>query len=439
MFHAKTVSVATALSALAGTAAAQSSGLDLDRAYASELRAEADTRASFLSNGQPAGLSVSAVLQARYMVNLRDAQSGADLGDDDTTLGFDIPRAQLRMSGRVTDSISGHLSFDFGAAETNGRNDAGTAELHTAFAAWSLNDQWAMLIGQWHNPVVAEEAIEAEFGLAVERSVVNEFFNPGYTQGVAAAYTSDNWKFVGAFSDGAAYIGNQNTANSPFNSSAENDFGLTGRLDFLVSGTWDQFGSFSSWRGSNSGVKIGLGGHYQQQGNTNPGNSEWGVLGGVDADEIGVGLWTIDAMVKGDGWNLFAAYVGHHIDVDLTAGGSLPTIINHGGVIQGGYFVSDQVELFGRFDALFLDSDLSDLAGTDEDDFYFLTAGLNYFLVPESHAAKFTVDAVYSFTDTDTLDALSPEPGGFSGPSTTGLLGSSDGELLLRAQLTLVF
>lgn len=428
---------AALIAAAAGSAFGQS-GLDLDRAYASELRADADNRASLLGLNEQANITISAVLQARYMFSTRDEQSGEDLGDNDTTLGFDIPRAQIRMSGRVTDQISAHASFDFGAAETNGRNDSGTATLLTAYAAWALDDAWTLLIGQWHNPVVAEEAIEAEFGLAVERSVVNEFFNPGYTQGLAAAYTSDNWKFVGAFTDGAAYIGNEDTANSDFASGGENDFGLTGRVDFLISGTWDQFASFSSWRGSNSGVKLGFGGHYQQQGDTNPATGVWGAFGDVAVDSIDVALWTVDAMVQGDGWNLFAAYVGHLIDATPTLG-PLPEIINHGVVVQGGVFVSDQTELFGRYDALFLDSDLADLAATDGDDFHYLTAGVNYFLVPESHAARFTVDAVYSFDDTETLDTAAPDPGGFNGPSTTGLLGQSDGELLLRAQMTLVF
>lgn len=432
-----TASIAATIAALAGTAAAQS-GLDLDRAYASELRADADNRASLLGMNEQANITVSALLQARYMLSTRDEQTGVPLGDNDNTLGFDIPRAQIRINGQVTESISGHISFDFGASEFNGRNAAGTGTLLTAYGAWALNDSWTLLIGQWHNPVVAEEAIEAEFGLAVERSVANEFFNPGYTQGVAAAYTGDNWKFVGAFSDGAAYIGNGNTANSPFNSPAENDFGLTGRADFLVSGTWDQFGGFASWRGSNSGVKIGVGGHYQEQGETNPGTSIWGVFGGLPINTMDVTLWTADVMIKGDGWNIFAAYIGHLIDAEPTLG-SLPDIINHGLVVQGGVFVSDQAELFGRYDAIFLDSDLSNLAGTSGDDFHYLSAGVNYYLIPESHAARFTVDAVYSLDDTDTLDALAPAPGGFNGPSTTGLLGSSDGELVLRAQMTLVF
>lgn len=428
---------ASALVLTAGSAFAQS-GLDLDRAYASELRAEAQERASFLGTNNASNISVSAVMQARYMASFRDEQSGSPLGDDDTTLGFSIPRAQIRLSGQVTESVSGHVSFDFGSAESNGRYSGGMGHLLTAFGAWAADDNWTLLIGQWHNPVVAEEGVEAEFGLAVERSLVNEFFNPGYTQGVAAVYTGDNWKGLVAFSDGAAYIGNGNTANSSFTSAAENDWNVTGRLDFLVSGTWDQFSDFASWRGSNYGLKIGAGGHYQQQGNTNPSTGTWGVLGGVAYDEIDIALWTVDAMVQGDGWNVFVAYVGHQIDVTPTVG-SLPNFVNHGVVAQGGLFVTDQTELFARYDGLFLDSDLVSTAGTTEDNFHYLTGGFNYFLVPESHAAKFTADVVYSFNNTDTLDALAPSPGGFNGPSTTGLLGVSDGELLLRAQMTLVF
>lgn len=428
---------ATALFVFAGSAFAQT-GLDLDRAYASELRAEAQDRASFLDAGAASNISVSALMQVRYMANFRDEQAGGSLGDDDTTVGFSMPRAQIRLSGQVTDSISGHVSFEFGAAETNGRYDTGVGHLLNAYGAWAVDDNWTLLIGQWHCPVVAEEGVESEFGLAVDRSAVNEFFNPGYSQGVAGIYTGDNWRAIGAFSDGAAYIGNPDTANSAFDSAGENDWGFTGRLDFLISGTWDQFTDFASWRGSNYGLKLGAGGHYQQQGNTNPSTGTWGVLGGVAYDEIEVSLWTFDAMVQGDGWNVFAAYVGHQVDVTPTVG-TLPAFVNHGVVVQGGMFVNDQTELFARYDGIYLDSDLSGIASTTEDNFHYLTAGFNYFLVPESHAAKFTVDAVYSFNNTDTLDALAPSPGGFNGASTTGLLGESDGELVLRAQMTLMF
>lgn len=423
-----------------GTAVAQT-GLDLDRAYASELRAESDSRSSFLGANTATGLDVEVMMQTRYTANFRDEQPGATpFGDNDTTIGFTIPRAQVRLSGQVSDNISGRVVFDFGDAELAGRNAAGSAVLLEAYAAWAVNEQFSLLIGQWHNPVVGEEYIAPEKGLAVERSVTNEFFNPGYTQGVAGIFSGDNWRFIAAIADGATYFGDAGSINSPFNSSGENDFGITGRFDYVVSGTWDQFGDFTSWRGSNYGLKLGAGGHWQTKGNTNPGTIPNTILGSLD--EIDITLWTLDAMVQGDGWNVFAQYIGHHIDATPTTG-TLPDITNHGVIVQGGVFVNDQTELFARYDALFLEEDLEALTGGTETDLHFLTAGFNYYLVPESHAAKFTADVLYSFSNTDVLDVFDltgagATPGNFNGP-TTGLLGLSDGELAVRGQMTLVF
>lgn len=426
------VAFAAALAACAGSALAQT-GLDLDRAYASQMRADAETRASFLGLNARPNVDASVVLQARYMASLRDERSGDDLGDDDTTLGFDVPRAQLRLSGRVTDRITGHVRFDFGAAESG---DAGTATLLDAFAAWELSDQWTLRIGQWQSPLLTEDAVDDELGLAVETSVANAFFSPGYTQGVGAERTGDNWKFFVGLSDGAALPGGADPANSGFDSPAEADWAVTARADLLVSGTWDQFDAFTSWRGSNTGLRLGVGGHFQQHGRTNPSAFTWDALGGVGVEDVDMAIWTVDASYHADGWNLYAAYLGNHVDASPTVG-DLPSFVNHGVVVQGGVFVSDQVELFGRYDALYLDSDLEDAAGAGDRDLHFVTAGLNYYLVPESHAARFTADAVYSFSDTGVLDALGP--GGAWDAASTGLLGVSDGELLLRAQLTLVF
>lgn len=432
--------IALSLLTVCGSAMAQT-GLDLDRAYASELRAESDARSSFLGANTATNLDIEVMFQARYTANFRDdLDSGPALGDNDTTLGFSIPRAQVRMSGQVSDNISGRLVFDFGDAELAGRNTAGTAVLLEAYAAWAVNEELSFLIGQWHNPVVGEEYIAPEKGLAVERSVTNEFFNPGYTQGVAGIYSGDNWRFILAVADGATYFGDAGSINSPFNSSGENDFGVTGRFDYVVSGTWDQFGDFTSWRGSNYGLKLGAGGHWQTKGNTNPGTIPNTILGSLD--EIDITLWTVDAMVQGDGWNVFAQYIGHHIDATPVAG-TLPDITNHGVIVQGGFFANDQTEIFARYDALFLDEDLEALTGGTETDLHFLTAGFNYYLVPESHAAKFTADVIYSLSDTSVLDAFDLNadgsgPGDFNGP-TTNILGQSDGEFAVRAQMTLVF
>ncbi|MBL4592140.1 MAG: hypothetical protein JKY96_09300 [Phycisphaerales bacterium] len=439
------------LAALSGMAIAQS-GLDLDRAYAAELRADADSRSSLLgasSNG--AGINVQVMTQMRYTANFRDELTAGALGDNDTTVGFTNPRTQVRLSGAVEGTdISGMVVFDFGNATDNGRHADGTAELLVAMGVWAINDDWTMLFGQWHNPVVAEEGFNAENTLAVERSGMNEFFNPGYTQGVVFAYTgSDSFKFIGALADGATYAGNPSPTNSAINSQAENDFGFTGRFDYLASGTWDQFADTTSWKGSNYGAKIGAGFHYQTAGGTNPstsaggGNAIFTALLGEAVDEMDITLWTIDAQIEGDGWSVFAAYVGHKLDAKgITAGNDLD-LTNHGVVVQGSYFFTDQYEVFARYDAIFWDDVLTAAGGAGADDTSSaITVGANYYFIPESHAAKFTLDVVFTLDNSLVADVVTGAAGGTVGSSdstTTGLLGLSESETMIRGQMTLLF
>lgn len=420
---------ALVLSAMSGLAMGQS-GLDLDRAYATQLRSDAETRSSLLGNTNSANLDIEVMTQFRYMFNSRDELTPGALGDDDTTMGFDTPRTQVRLSGSVTDDISALIVFDFGSAE-NGTAQ-GTANLLVAQGAWTLNDNWTLLFGQWHVPVMSSENFAPEHTLAVEKSFTNEFFNVGYSQGLALAYGGDNFKFVGAFCDGAEYITNYGAvSNSAFNAPGESDVSLTARVDWLVEGTWDQFADATSWRGSNYGVKLGGAFHWQTQGDTNPSDNSGGTIPGYD--DTTVSLWTLDAQVEGDGWNAMAQYVGHDVDISATTDVSYT---NHGFILQGGMFVSDQVELFGRYDIIMLDDAL--VAANTDDNYQSITAGMNYYLVPESHAAKFTLDAVFTLDESTNIDAIYGGVGS-NDPSATGLLGLSDSEFLLRGQLTLVF
>jgi len=419
-----------ALATLSGMAMGQTS-LDLDRAYASELRSDAQTRSSLLGTGNGANIDIEIMTQIRYTFNSRDELTAGALGDSDTTVGFSAPRTQVRMSGGVEGTdISGLVIFDFGAAE-NGTTE-GQANLLVAQGAWALNENWTFLFGQWHNPVLGSENFVAEKTLAADRSFTNEFFNVGYTQGVAFAYGSDNFKFVGAFADGAEYITNYGTvSNSAFNAPGENDFGVTGRVDWLVEGTWDQFADATSWRGSNYGVKIGAGAHWQSQGDTNPADNSGGGIAGYE--DTTVTFWTVDAQVEGDGWNFFAEYVGHRVEINATTD---LDYTNQGVIVQGGMFFSDQWEGFARYDVVILD-DVLVAAGTD-DKFQNVTVGFNYYFVPESHAAKFTLDATFVLDESTNMDALMGGVGS-NDPSATGILGLSDSEFALRGQLTLVF
>ena len=421
-----------ALVTMSGSALAQS-GLDIDRAYAAELRADANTRSSLLGS---AGSAIDAEIftQFRYTYNTVDEVGGSTLGDNDTTVGFSTPRTQVRLSGAVEGTdITGHVSFDFGGAFDHGASGGafgdGGATLRDAYATWGIDDNWTFLFGQMKNPLNFESNVAPEFSQGVERSLTNSFFDVGYTQGIALNYSDDEWKFTAVLSDGP------NAANTFYNSGAESDISITGRLDWLISGNWDQFNDFASWQGSNTGFRVGAGLHWSQAGDTNPTSTT--------VDTATVTSWTVDGQYEGDGWGVFASYQSTNVDNDLIAGGSVDQT-DDGLVIQGNMFLTEQFELFARYDMIILEDDaaaITPLAATDDDAYSTLTIGFNYYLVPESYAARFSMDVAFGLDDTSGLTTR-----GFSDVATTGYVGSTiaggvtyESDLMIRGQFSLLF
>jgi len=419
-----------ALVTLSGSAFAQS-GLDIDRAYAAELRADASTRSSLLGS---AGSAIDAEIftQFRYTYDSVDEVTTTTLGDADTSVGFSTPRTQVRLSGAVEGTdITGHVSFDFGGAFDHGVSGAATgdggATLRDAYAAWGMDDNWTFLFGQMKNPFSYESNVAPEFSQGVERSLTNSFFDAGYSQGIALNYSDDEWKFTALLSDGF------NSQNSYYNSGGESDISITGRLDWLISGNWDQFNDFASWQGSNTGFRVGAALHWSQAGDTNPVSTT--------IDTATVTAWTVDGQYEGDGWGVFASYQSTNVDNDLIAGGSADQTDN-GLVFQGNMFFTEQFEMFARYDMIMLDDDvnaIAPLAATDDDAYSTFTVGFNYYLVPESYAARFSMDVSFGLDDTSGLNTR-----GFTDASTTGYGASGTGattesDLMIRGQFSLLF
>ncbi len=473
-----------AIVATSGTALAQS-GLDIDRAYAAELRADANTRSSLLGTNNAAGITVDVFTQFRYSYNSRDAVapdaaftstvngtavagSSADFGDNDTTAGFSLPRTQIRMAGGVEGTdISGVLSFDFGGAFDRGFSAGnggsavatdigdGDATLREAYGAWALDDNWTFVFGLFDNPIFFEDSIAPERSQGVEMSNTATFFDVGYTEGIALSYANDEMKFVGALSDGPALgLGPSQPANSFYTSGGESDISITGRLDWLFSGTWDQFSQFASWQGSNDGLRVGGGIHWSSRGDTNPNAVTSSVFNaaavalGTTVDTEDVFVWTVDAQYVSDGWGLFAAYQSANVDADFTSGTSADATFD-GFVLQGNAFLSSQFEAFARYDIIFLEDDASvGLPASSEDKYSTLTVGMNYYLVPESFAARFSLDVSFALDDSSGIDYFSNfagdagRTGTLGGGADTGGAGSfsqADDEFMIRAQMSLLF
>ncbi len=460
----KTTVLLFAGTALSASSTAFASDLDLDRAYAAELRADAANRASLL---QPVGgsghndehgfhlsdggnnlLSIGGVMQFRYMASFRDSGAAVLGADNDTTIGFEVPRVRLIFQGTINNpNLSYRIDGDFAdntnsaAAPLTGAtagSNTGFFELHNAWGKYEFEGDgqgWYVQFGQMKAPVLYEEfGVEDWHGMAVERSFVNELFTAGYTQGIAVGYNSDQFRFAGVINDGA------NTPNSTYNTALanlESDFGITGRVDFKFMGDWSQFADMTSWQNSNNAARIGGAFHYQHMGDTNP-----SFAGSASTPIEDFFTYTIDGSYEGNGWGVYAAFVGNHFDFQGASG--IADLDNFGLMVQGNVFLTPEVELFGRFEAIWLDSGITGATGPvgaipgADDDLYFLTAGINYYFIPESHAAKFTGDIVYAFNNSGVGTA-----GGFGvlPNAITGLQGdpASDGEVLLRLQMQLVF
>lgn len=403
---------AITIAASAGLATAGS--LNLDRAYANELRSDAG--AYSVLNSQNSTVTVSAAARFGYGINLRDNSGFAD-SDDETTVGFGFQDVEVRVSGQVTDSISATVSFDFGPDENafigasfDDDAEADGVNLEDAYADWMVNDGFTLRIGQFIQAYSAGRSISEYHMMGAFRSSAQSLLGDnGYSQGIEAHFGGDTWGAAVGFSDGPR------SANSAFNSEGEADYAFNGRFDFYSDTDKARFDDRAAWRGQSAGWRIGAGGFWASFGDTNPSDD--------DNNEI-YGL-TVDGAYEADGWGVNAAFFFQSVDV---AGGGSDD--NFGGEIGANLFFNDQFEGFARYDIVVFDEDFVG----NEDTFQAITAGVNYYFVPESHAAKFTAEIGWAFDDTTGLG--DDEGNGILGG---GFLGNSDGEFNLSLMLQFMF
>ncbi len=412
--------------------AGQNASLDLNRAYGAELQADAQARSSSLLDGGATyangehiltdgsgdnTLALGGTAQFRYRLGLRsdDPPIGADNG---TTMGFDFGAVRAWAHGNV---YSSNMHYRIQTLFTND----GTFVLEDAYGVYSMDNGLSWKFGQFKLPFLREENIDLERQLAVDRSETNYFFTQGYSQGIQFMYAQDQWRLQGGFSDGTL------SGNTAYNSAGEADWAFNARFDYMFAGTdWNRFEQFTSWQSAPTDL-AGVAGAaliYESFGSTNPSGTE-----------VTNFMFTIDTALQGQGWNAYGAVVGNTEDVD-----GADSMTNFGVVLQGGIFINEQVELFGRFDSIFLDQPDG---STLEDTLMFLTFGANYYLSRESHAARFTADIVFSLNETgfafdEDGDPLTPDVLGSltAGGTQTGILGDpSSGEVVLRLQASFIY
>lgn len=390
------------------------------RSLVQDVLADADTRSSLLSQGVTAGYDNGAVMgssdgnwllrtniliQQRFVYRLQDDDGNAGNGTvDENRWGFETTRAKFMLSGHIVNP-----DWFYRIDADLGSNNRGPIGNQNAYIGYNYGDGWKVIMGQMKAPLLREELVEASHQLAVERSDVNYAFTGGYVDGIALMNEGDQFRFTVAVTDGARTGGTAATAG-------DTEFAFTGRVEYLVQGNWGQFEDFTSPQGSEQGLMIGAAIHAQK--------TESGLAGFNDNE---LTIFTVDVSWEGDGFNAFFAFILSDFDNNTAAADPDATAI----VVQGGYYLDESWELFGRYE-------FADWDATGVEDLGIFTIGVNKYIA--GHNAKWTTDLSFG---TDTVDVaggvggLSGLPSGFTGIGVDD--GTEDGQVVLRTQLQILF
>ena len=440
-------------SALAADAQSYTSA-DEVRAIVADMMADAETRSSLLQTGGAAGydegffirggggefeLRVNGLVQFRYVMNFLDDNNT----DADFESGFDATRTELSFSGHAgAENIFYRIQGDFGD-----RGGDGTFNLEDAFLGYRFDNGWHLKFGQFKLGYMRSEMISDGHLLAADRSVTNEYFSQGRSQGVELGYMGEDYRVMLAFSDGFRSSNTEIGQNKGvgfitdpitndvlgttgyLNNGGEADLAFTARGEYKFAGTWDQFADFTSPQGSEYAALLGVAGHieYTDGDRFNQGG------GGGEATYYG---FTVDLSLEGDGWNFFIAGMTSFEDLQDLPDNTVAPIDtidsesdDYGVVAQGGVFIPEtDWELFARYDAIFFDDSERDL---DEDTFQTVTFGANWYW--DAHAAKFTIDVQWFLDEGNALIGSSDVT------NYVAQAADADDQFAIRAQFQLLF
>jgi hypothetical protein len=390
------------------------------RALVREVLFDADTRNNLVGNGALAGydggayvqsadgnwkLKINGQLQTRWLYNNAKNQTSQH--------GFEQRRTKIKFSGFVYDP-----SWTFKITPTWGRGGGSSTE--DAWISKSFDDGGWIKFGQFNSKFLREQVVSSSAQLAVERSMVNNAFTYGWTQGIEFGWKDEDVQLTVQYTDGP------NQFNSPALGVTTNAWNVRGEFRFGDAG-WKEFASLSSKEGRKNGFLLGIA--YENYSSDNTTLFEYG-----NADATKSYGWTVDATLIGDGWTLFAYMVE-------TTGKTRGTALEQdssGWLVQGGMMISANAELFAQYQQ----GEINDATfAQGSNDMSVFRVGMNYWPVAGSNNLKWTTDIAWA------PDSLA------NGVAVTGIgfadwVGRSgwrpdsqnnDGQMLLRTQLQLLF
>ncbi|HYE18843.1 MAG TPA: porin [Tepidisphaeraceae bacterium] len=299
-------------------------------------------------------LSPSLWLQFRGVTNFNE--NGKSEGRDNVDNGFEARRLKFSLDGNA---FSKQFYYNFTWA-----TDRKTGNLvnEEAYVRWQFADRFAVKAGNYKELIYQETATSSKRKLAVDVSLVGQVLFNGdvYSQGVELNYDDGKDGSIQAlvgFSDGYGSV-NTNFQDPPTNGF---DFGVYGRAQYKVFGDWKAYSDQTALGTKTDLLVVGAGFDWSENGDTE------------------VVRHAVDAQFETGKLGLFGAFVGRYTER------ASDSTWDCGALVQAGYLIDAQFEIFGRYSYLKLDD-----ASTDENQFHEITVGANYYL--KGHSAKVTVD-----------------------------------------------
>lgn len=329
-------------------------------------------------------LRIAGLIMGRHVLNLRDTDT-----QDSAVGGFELARTRFGFIGHIHDP-----SWKF--VIWTGHNDSGGALLLDANIKKVFDNGWSITAGQFKLPLWREWLVSEKTLPLAERSLLNTL-SGSYTQGVLLTYTGEKLRLNASLGDGAGNL------NVPWQVE-DTEFGVAVRAEYLIDGCWSQFKSYECWDNDQTGIMLGgaLAYDLDEQGTANP--------------NVNTFRWTSDLSWECSGYNVSAAVIGVHDRGDAKRD-------RIGVLLQAGAFVTDDVEVVGRYEWLDVD-----LAGNP--DVSIATVGVNYFI--HGHALRLSTEVSYAFN----------EIGAGVANAFAGYLADDageDGQVVVRTQVQLAF
>ncbi|MDZ4831511.1 MAG: porin [Phycisphaerae bacterium] len=436
------------------------------RSLVTDVLSDAAARSSLQADGATAGwnkgfflaspdgsfrLNIKGQIQFRWAYNSRDLPSGAlatgSATGPEQNWGFENRRTKLTFAGSVVDpSITFEIKPVWNRASTSGSTTQVNGSVEEIFIQKAFDGGFAVRAGQFKAPFLREELVSSSAQLTVERSLVNDVFTMKFVQGVQLEWEQEMFRVDGFYGD----TGRQNAVNvakdaataSNYLGSYNTDFqtnrsayAIAARAEYKAAGTWKQFKDLTSYRGEEFGLLFGLAGMSQ---NLRPNNvvattatNMWGVSGDVSVDFGGANLF------------MYGVYrsVGLGAPVGVRDGSMENELGQYGFVVQGGFFVLEDLELFARYEYGNLDTDqFRTVANSRRASLGRLSAatvGFNLFpLGAANKELKWTSEFGFAFTP---VGDFASSGAGWKSDATTSSGNSSDSQFVVRSQLQLTF